>query len=148
MNNHFKFYFFILLCSIFYISLSESQTIQEYDCLCNIFSKFNLSNVYPKNSTGGYSNVCKSRGILCDNGVVTSISISGNNEQSPVSAVLTPDELTCLPNLVSISLILIRVNTDVLFKKIGSVISITLQNIPSGAINITKIDRPFPPYDS
>ncbi|KAM9949787.1 hypothetical protein ACTFIT_011010 [Dictyostelium discoideum] len=120
MNNHFKFYFIILLCSIFYISFSESQTIGEYNCLYNIFEKFNLTKAYPKNSTDGYSNVCESAGILCEGGVVKSIIITGKNEQSPLSAVLTPNELSCLPNLVSISLISIRVNTDVLFTKIGS----------------------------
>ncbi|KAM9968217.1 hypothetical protein ACTFIW_002653 [Dictyostelium discoideum] len=120
MNNHFKLYFIILLCSIFYISFSESQTIEEYNCLYNIFEKFNLSKAYPKNSTGGYSNVCGSVGILCQSGLVKSITITGNNEQPPLSAVLTPNELSCLPNLGSITLVLIRVNTDVLFTKIGS----------------------------
>ncbi|KAM9985349.1 hypothetical protein ACTFIZ_008886 [Dictyostelium cf. discoideum] len=146
MNNHFKFYFFILLCSIFYISFSKSQTIDEYNCLSNIFSKFNLSNSYPQNSTGGYGNVCNSKGISCSGGVVKTISISGRIEQSPQSAILTPNELFCLPNLDIILLQYIRVSTDVLFTKFGSVNSIYLQNIPSGAIDITTIDRPFPPY--
>ncbi|KAM9993283.1 hypothetical protein ACTFIZ_011261 [Dictyostelium cf. discoideum] len=146
MKNQILFYFLILLFSTFYISFSHSQTIQEYNCLANIFTKFNLLYSYPKNATGGYSNICLSPGITCSGGTVKEISISAFNEEPPSNAVLTPAELLCLPNLTYLKLDRIKVNTDVLFTKFGLVDSLTLQNIPKGGIDINKIDRPFPSY--
>ncbi|KAN0028436.1 hypothetical protein ACTFIV_010280 [Dictyostelium citrinum] len=144
MNSYFLFYFF--LSSIFFISFSKSQTNEEYNCLANIFAKFNLSISYPKNLTGGYTDVCTNVGISCSKGVVVSISINALVERPPISAILTPAELSCLPNLDVINFQGIRVNTDFLFTKIGSVNSISLLSVPPGGIDITQIDRPFPSY--
>ncbi|KAN0006491.1 hypothetical protein ACTFIU_003203 [Dictyostelium citrinum] len=145
MKNH--FYFLILFCLTFYIQFSQSQTIEEYNCLVNIITKFNLTVNYQKNATGGY-NLCSGSGsITCSNGVVNTISITAFNEYPPASAILTPQELVCLPNLVYIKLEHLRVNTDFLFTKFGKVSQITIQNVPKGAVDINQVDRPFPTYD-
>ncbi|KAN0042784.1 hypothetical protein ACTA71_012707 [Dictyostelium dimigraforme] len=128
MKNYFVFYFLILLCSTFYISFTQSQTIQEYNCLYNIFTKFNLSNTYQKNITGGYT-ICGNKGIYCSDGTVSSIDITAFLEFPPKDAVLTPAELLCLPNLFSLKLEYIRVSTEALFTKYGKVELILLKLI-------------------
>ncbi|KAK5580194.1 hypothetical protein RB653_000207 [Dictyostelium firmibasis] len=100
---------------------------------------------YPKNATNGYD-VCRLRGITCSNNVVIVIDISAFGNYPPTSAIITPNELLCLPNLVSLKLDNLRVSTDVLFTQFGSVTSLTLQNIPKDAIDINVINRPFPTY--
>ncbi|KAM9998592.1 hypothetical protein ACTFIY_008247 [Dictyostelium cf. discoideum] len=147
MKNQIVFYFLILLFSTFYISFSNSQTTQEYDCLANIYTKFNLSVNHPKNATGGYSNICTHSGVTCSNGVVIVITISAFNEYPPSSAILTPNELLCLPNLIYIQLERIKVNTDFIFTKFGNANTLNMLQVPKGGIDINKIDRPFPPYN-
>ncbi|KAM9941891.1 hypothetical protein ACTFIT_005258 [Dictyostelium discoideum] len=125
MKNQIIFYFLILLFSTFYISFSNSQTLQEYNCLANIFAKFNLSNAYPKNATGGHTNICSSPGITCSSGTVLGIEITANLEYPPPNAVLTPNDVFCLPNLYSLKFEKMKVNTDFIFTKFGNAKSFT-----------------------